>query len=281
MKKIGFKILIFLIRCLPSRVNAGLILFVEGLAGVMYNKRAGEVFMERNNIDGNIKMLLDVTEKTQRRLFLNKIYESRETEYMSGHLSEGDVFVDIGANVGYFSLIAAKHVGKKGRVFAFEPAPSNFDKLLYNVKLNNFDNIDCYPFAVYDKESSMPLFLNSLNEGGNSLVEFDGNAGQIQIEAVTLDNFIARHYPSLVIKLIKIDVEGAELNVVRGMRNILKAKSAPEIICEVLSNSYREISFYLSEYGYKGYLLTDKGPVAFNEKSQIDAVENILFSKQH
>lgn len=280
MKKFILKVLFFLIKNLPSRINARLVMFAEYLIKLMYGKRSGGVFLKRKGIYKDVTMSLDITEKTQRRLFLNKIYEPDETKYISENLCEGDVFIDIGANVGYFSLIAAECIGKKGKVVAFEPLPSNFEKMLYNIRLNNFENIDTYQFAVNDKEFFAPLFLNALNEGGNSLLKFDGYSNSIQVKSIVLDDFFARRYPSLEIKLVKIDVEGAEMNVVSGMQNILKKESAPDIICEITPESKDRVGSFLSGYGYKKYRLINGKLVLASKKEENGLLENFLFSKK-
>ena len=88
------------------------------------------------------KMNLNLSEKTQRHIYIAKAYEINLTGFILKHIKKGDVFFDIGANVGYFSILVSPLVGETGRVFAFEPELKNFSALVSNAKLNEYSNID-------------------------------------------------------------------------------------------------------------------------------------------
>ena len=98
-------------------------------------------------------------------LFVSKTWEPEETKLVSRLLEEGDVFVDVGANLGYFTLIASDAVGKTGRVFAFEPEPNNFSLLQKNVEVNKCANVCCERKAVSTQTSRLScIFRASIME---------------------------------------------------------------------------------------------------------------------
>jgi len=97
-------------------------------------------------------------------------YENAETELFESHIREGDVVLDLGANVGYFSLIAAKLVGENGKVYAFEPDPTNFSFLKKSVEINNYENVICEQKAVSNENGKLKLFLHKFQTGAYTIV---------------------------------------------------------------------------------------------------------------
>ena len=141
------------------------------------------------------------------------------TKHLRSVLRPGMVFVDVGANVGIHTLHAARVVGAAGRVHSFEPAPRTFNILKQNVVANNFECVDLYPIAVLDKKARVPLYLNEGFSGLNSIFSNPGSANSIYVEAMTLDEALGNigH-----IDIVKIDAEGAEPLILRGMAQILR-----------------------------------------------------------
>ena len=96
-------------------------------------------------------------------------YERATTDLLKDLLHPGMIFVDVGANIGYFSLLAANLVGTEGTVYAFEPEPGNHELLRKNIELNSYSNIVMIQKAVSNKSGSAPLFLSALDSGSHSL----------------------------------------------------------------------------------------------------------------
>lgn len=121
------------------------------------------------------------------------IYEKQTTKVFRSIVGRGMVCLDIGANVGYFTLIAAKLVGEKGKVFAFEPEPHNFDLLVKNIALNGYDNVTPVQKAISNKNGKAKLFLNTFDGGGHTLARAAQNdkffEGSIEVEVQTLGSF--------------------------------------------------------------------------------------------
>ncbi len=97
-------------------------------------------------------------------------YENVETQLFESHIKEGDVVLDLGANIGYFTLIAAKLVGVNGKVYAFEPDPTNFSFLKRNVEINNYKNVVCEQKAVSNENGKLKLFLHKFQTGAYTIV---------------------------------------------------------------------------------------------------------------
>lgn len=144
-------------------------------------------------------------------LFVSKTWEPEETRLVSSLLREGDVFVDVGANVGYFTLVASDAVGKSGKVFAFEPEPKNFSLLRKNVQVNKCANARCEQKAVNGADRPVELFLSSFNYGDHRIFQsHDDEAynrgrqrARTQVVGVTLDSYFA---PGTRVDFIKMDV---------------------------------------------------------------------------
>lgn len=159
--------------------------------------------------------------------------------WIDDHLQPGDSFLDVGANCGWLSIRAARRVGRAGHVIAFEPSPILVDILRYHRQVNRLPQIIVVPKAVSDSDNEAPFFLlnggfsfrNSLTIGRDD-VPFvrPEDKLRITVPTVTLDRYCAQH--DLRPALVKIDVEGAELEVLEGCRKVLR-QARPVIIVAV------------------------------------------------
>jgi FkbM family methyltransferase len=184
-------------------------------------------------------------------------YERPMQAAISSNLSLGDAFYDVGANVGFFSLIAARKVGPRGRVYAFEPVPGNASAIARGARINDLRNITVFAEAVGAATGRAELLL-AHHIGGAVLASAGAPpdmSGRIQVDVVTLDDAIVgrRLRPP---SLIKIDVEGAEIDVLRGMAETLRTHR-PTIIYEIddatrdgLNQKARVIGSLLTAAGY-------------------------------
>jgi FkbM family methyltransferase len=144
-------------------------------------------------------------------------------------LRPGMSVVDVGANIGIYTLHAARAVGDTGSVFSFEPTPRTFGILQGNVDANGFSaRVDLRSAAVLDERSTMPLYVQEVRCGLNSLYGPDGGQS-VLVETVSLDEALSG-VPS--IDLIKIDAEGAEPRILRGMRHIIATNPGLQIFVE-------------------------------------------------
>jgi FkbM family methyltransferase len=156
-------------------------------------------------------------------------YESVLVKAFIEAVKSSTVVYDLGAHIGYYTLIASKYIKKGGKVYAFEPFPKNFEKLEIHKKLNLLGNVTIINAAVANNDGVIS-FSNNSNDSANTYVADSfmfKNFEHIQVNAVTLDSFIESSQSSQP-DLIKMDVEGAELDVLKGATGILE-KYHPKI----------------------------------------------------
>lgn len=156
-------------------------------------------------------------------------FEENERTFLWHYLRPGDVFVDVGANIGLFSVIAAKRVGEGGRVYAFEPVALPRQRLEENIRLNQFHNVSIQPFALSDQAGWLEMSIpTDGHDAWSSLAAPIAGAGiqMDRIEAVTWDDFADRIGLAKP-RMMKIDVEGWENRVLDGASATLSAPDAP------------------------------------------------------
>jgi FkbM family methyltransferase len=174
---------------------------------------------------------------------------------------------DVGAYVGYYTLLAG-HANPKGRVFAFEPLPDNYARLLKNVERNGFTNAHCINVAVGDSEGeanfySMPGGMQCSSSMSYEFMKSTGEPEILRVPVITLDEFVRENAIDRV-DLVKIDTESTEPQVLLGMMKTLR-RDKPFIICEVLGRgSEKPLEELLAPLGYQYYHLTPDGPVLCN-----------------
>jgi FkbM family methyltransferase len=216
-------------------------------------------------------IVADVTEFTTLTLYFgNTPYEPATSEFVKRMLPAGGVFVDVGANHGYFSLLAASWMGDRGRVFAFEPNPSVYAQLDRHVRLNCFDDrVTLLDVALWDTPGEGQLFVSQCegNSGLSSLVPSESAiaAGGLSAEktvAVRTESFDRWLSAAEIdrVDLVKIDAEGAELQIVRGMVAALRKRRVRALVCETEWNS--EAHRLLCESGFVPRELETTGRVA-------------------
>jgi len=164
-------------------------------------------------------------------------------------LGPGSIFFDIGANVGFFTLLGARLVGPSGTVVAFEPLADNAEKLRRNVALNSLSNVDVIVKAVSD--ASGDRLLDAQHPATAALVPADHSGptdGLARVEVTSLDDFLVTR-PGLDPDVVKIDAEGHEVEIVRGMVDVL-SRSHVVLLCEMHGRG-REFAGALATAGYR------------------------------
>ncbi len=221
--------------------------------------------------------------------------EIRLTKFLMQHLKEGDTFFDVGAHFGYFSLLAAKCIGEKGKILAFEPSKSTFGLLQKNTTAH--PNIRIFNNAVSDSSEiisfyEFPVLYSEYNtiDGARFNHEdwFLKGATKVAIPALTLDSIFAEgNTPNL----IKIDVEGAEGSVILGAKNVLQ-EAHPIVIMEYLTaaqynnDSHVAATQLLTSLGYQSHYIQENGGLvkvetidAYLKEVNLDS-DNIVFLKK-
>lgn len=170
------------------------------------------------------KMFLDPEDELG--LLTRPDYEDYEVEIYKRTVKEKGTVLDIGANIGYHTLIFAKLVGPEGKVYAFEPDPINFHYLKKNILINNHKNIIPIQKAVSSETEKGRLYLTS-SKTHRKIYELEENLPSIEIETIKLDEYIQEK-----IDFIKMDIEGSEGMALEGMTSLLKKNKPLKIIME-------------------------------------------------
>ena len=250
----------------------------------------------------DFRLCLDLTQFSQQIMSHdfnnNQFYEAETSQFIGGILEQGDCFVDIGSHIGYFSLLAASLVGKYGKVLAFEPDQTNYNHLIENLALNKFENVTAYNVAMGSEVKKTEFFVNLDNDGGHALwdvglhpfnVKSQAQKTTREIQLMTLDRIIQTQGLKNV-KVIKIDTEGSECNILRGALNTMLDHNVPFIICEVnhfgliqMGTNESELRSYMEGIGYDTYAYENRETKIEKLPSdhQFDPrrVSNVLFSK--
>ncbi len=172
-------------------------------------------------------------------------YEYEKRIIFERTVREGSIVYDIGANVGFYSLLASELVGKKGKVFAFEPNPRNLYYLKKHLELNKVSNVQILEYAVSDKNE-----IIMFDETESPSTGHISSKGNLIVNSVTLDS-LTSDGKILLPDFIKVDIEGAESDFLRGAINILK-NSRPVIFLAVHTKElYEECCKILKSLNYK------------------------------
>ena len=158
-------------------------------------------------------------------------WEPYTAELFQNALKPGSTVLDIGAHHGYFSLLAARCVGKEGRVYAFEPVPQNFQILKTNIELNHLTNVTPVNKAVSDRCTTVPFFYRRDTGVGGSLFPTNRpNECTVPVESITIDAFLAGES----VDVVKMDIEGGESFALEGMNKTLFQSKCLLLIVEFI-----------------------------------------------
>lgn len=168
-----------------------------------------------------------------RDIAFNKIWEINTTNFLKNIINEGQIVADIGANIGYFSLLLSKLVGSKGKVYSFEPELKNFEILKKNVTINNFKNIKLYQKAVSNNSGKRKFYKSNWNFGDhrfnkNILYDNDLTHTPIEIDVIRLDECLN----DVDLDFMKIDVQGHEMQVIEGAKKFINNKDNFKMVIE-------------------------------------------------
>ena len=217
-------------------------------------------------VHGYNLFLLPKDPKLSAEIFVRGVYEPLETELVKQNVCEGDVVIDIGANIGYYTLLFSKLVGENGKVYAFEPDFENFSYLSRNVEINACSNVVLVNKAVSNQTGKAKLYRSTVNPGDHCIYNL-GDRESVEIEIIRLDDYFNSH--SEKIDFIKLDIQGAEGKALHGMLSILSRNINMKIITEFwperIKVSGAEPSSFLrllEGHGFEMYeLLPDKNRI--------------------
>ena len=159
------------------------------------------------------------------------VYEKAETRFFQSACRDGMTFLDVGANLGYYTALAARAVGPNGRVLAVEPDPDSFGYLEQTIAANAVGNVEAFPVAASDAPATLPLYISTDNRGDNRLYASGEDRPQVEVTARPLDALLRENKIDTV-DLIKIDVQGYEPKVIAGLRETIAASPNLTLLTE-------------------------------------------------
>ncbi len=268
---IAFNNPVFLIRYLYGTICAA-----------MYGNLVKEP--QYKKIEGNIGFEFDFSlDKNIKKMYYG-IYEYETVQFLKSTLHEGDTFIDVGANIGYLSAVAAACVGPDGEVHSFEPVPDYYARLKKMADENPNYSIHVNNYACGDIDGSSTIDLpKDGNIGWNTMVPsfIVDKKKSYTIEIKRLDNYIEKKQLSNI-SVIKIDVEGYEFPVLKGLQNLFDNHVFPELLVEIAPGAYPLLGFtidqlalYMENYHYSCELLSNPG-IPFDIRT-LSETTNVVF----
>jgi FkbM family methyltransferase len=231
-------------------------------------------------------MRLTLSEEVDRLIYFWGAYEPNESWIIQQVLRDGDTFVDIGANIGYFTLLGSRCVGSYGRVIAFEACPDTASRLAGNLERNNVENVIVHAVALGDQDRMVRIGRIYAQNAGMNTLRCEGRALESwQVPMRRLDDILEG---TESIRLVKMDIEGAELMALRGFERGLRAPDAPDILCEVTDRYLRDLGGcaedlmqVMRDCGYSAFAFRHKTgkPVSAGDLRSCDQM-NVLFTRR-
>lgn len=248
-------------------------------------QQGGELGARRVRTRHGFSFHADLGDWLGQYVWLTGDYEPATAHLIARLLRPGDRFADIGANAGFFTLLAARVVGPSGRVFSFEPVPAMGRRLLADVAANGLSNVTLFEIAVSDREDNLTFHEGPAgHKGVSSLRDIANAAAHFQVKTLPLDTMAQTIGP---LRLAKIDVEGAEHKVITGMGHII-ARHRPYLLLEMTDAYLRamgsdavRLAGDLVARGYRMYAITDQGldPMDPSQAAR-EAQYNALFAPE-
>lgn len=258
-------------------------------------------FTTRAGAAHKAKFVFDLSQESHQHIYgcvaFKRLYEAGTSTVLIDALKPGDAFIDVGAHIGYFSLIASSLVGQQGRIYSFEPEEKNHAALLNHLKLNNTTNVQPYRWAISSSVGVADLFVHPLHDGAHAIWDiksrlYEKDRAQITrvpVFTTSLDAMFQNGAP-LNLKAIKIDVEGFEMEVLKGMQTVLSTARVPVVIVEinqgllpVTKTSEQEIREFMVRRGYS--ILADDPetgnlvPLQLDQPFKSNFVYNLIFMR--
>jgi FkbM family methyltransferase len=154
-------------------------------------------------------------------------HEAGEVKFLESIAKEGMNVIDIGANIGITTVAIANRIGRRGKLYSFEPTPEYFNVLKDNVFSNGLENVEVYELAVTDKVGRVPFYQKGLSSG----IVFEEGAKKFEAPTTTMDRFLSEEKIGRI-DLINMDCEGSELLVLKGAKETL-SRNKVKIFCEI------------------------------------------------
>jgi FkbM family methyltransferase len=216
------------------------------------------------------------------RLSLHKGYEAGETRLTMDMVKPNHVVLDLGANIGYYTLIFSKLVGPGGRVYAFEPDPTNFELLGRNVRTNKYENATLVQKAVSDTTGSVKLYLSELSSGDHRIYDSHDGRSASEVEVIRLDDYFQD--VSFKADFIKMDIQGAEHKALGGMMRLIERSGPVTVLTEfwpfgltqagsdprAFLDLFKSLGFRIQHVEMRSDMLTEADPASLLKRFRIE-----------
>jgi len=224
------------------------------------------------------KMILDKQDEAGHSITTDDITD--EFKKLKKIIKKGDIVVDIGANIGFYTLFFSSLVGKTGKIIAFEPEPRNFEILKKNIEINYLDNVTLYEKAVGSKNCKIKM--KTSNSIGSHQISISGN---LEIDCIRLDDYITN------VNFVKMDAEGYEIEILKGMPITLHQNITlmSEFNFKLIKNHSDPIEFFniLSKLNFKFQNMREKfcetngSEIIMKYQNSLDATDILCIKKNN
>ncbi len=214
-----------------------------------------------NKLLNGCRMRCDLTDHVERQVYFIGLYEPVESLLLTRLLKPGMTVIDGGANIGQHTLTAAKAVSTGGAVHSFEPIPTTFDKLRGNIELSRLTNVHANRSALWNETTTVRLGLpaTTTHNAGTFGIDMGDSVSEVEADATSLDEYVRDHDIDNV-DLVKLDVEGAELAALQGMRRVLR-RDHPALLVEICRKTAARLGYdvqdiwelLVDDLGYRGW----------------------------
>lgn len=223
-----------------SRLNFSQIPLISSLRKIM-------IFAMRKKIVEDVNgYTMYVDDRDTLALSWHHTFEPVTTDFFKKNIKYGQTVIDLGANIGYFTLLFSGLVGSTGHVYAFEPEPENANLLRKNLELNSIKNVTVIQKAVDSKVTTRLLHINKKNRG-NHQIFYEGEYREtIEVQSTTLDDYFSNQ--DLKIDWIKMDIEGAEVEALQGMKNLIYHNPKLILVTEIFAPGLIAAGSSVEEY---------------------------------
>jgi FkbM family methyltransferase len=212
-------------------------------------------------------------------------YEYPVVQLIHSILQRGDVAIDIGAHIGYFSSLFSRLVGSSGKVIAFEPCPENFPVLVHNLSHKRSSNVHPVQVAVSDQTGHSLLYISPGHSNHSLIPGYTSNEGAVQVDSVTLDQYLIDAKIDHI-DLIKIDAEGAEPKILKGMKGLISTNPHLALIMEINpkalevgGSSVNDLLMIITDYHLIPRIILSDGRLSNIENRSIKETTTILCLK--
>ena len=218
----------------------------------------------------HFRIQLDLDDWIQQQIYFLGDYEKEEIDFLYSYLKPGNTFIDIGGNIGIFSLNASGIVGQHGKVIAFEAFAPNFEKIKKNIQRNGISNTTLEHCAISDRKGKLEIYYDeNADNVGMASSYLENSTLKVEVDSISLDEYLNIH-PLKTVDLIKIDIEGGEFLALQGMKNVLK-NHQPAIIIEMnhmtmekSGTSEKEVLQFFSAQEYQLTKVLSKSTHSYN-----------------